>query len=194
MSHSFEIKGNSVIPSAGKILISEPLLQDPYFKRSVVLMIDHNTEEGSVGVILNKPLDIPFNKIVKNTPKLNTELYLGGPVEMGNVYFLHTLGTEITNSVKIAKGLYWGGNIEQVNDLIKMKVLNETNIRFFIGYSGWEPMQLDKELDNNNWAIVPAEAGDIWEKPHTNMWNRMVQKLGKKYVFWQTLPEDPSLN
>jgi putative AlgH/UPF0301 family transcriptional regulator len=89
------IKGNNVKPAPGKILISEPFLYDHYFKRSVVLLADHN-KEGSFGVIINKPMAVDFNEVVKDFPGFVDDLYLGGPVSTNNLFYVHTLGDQIT--------------------------------------------------------------------------------------------------
>ncbi len=112
-----KIKTNDIRPSKGKILISEPLLSDNYFKRSVVLLAEHN-EEGSFGIILNKPMDNKFNEILKDFPDFGGPLYLGGPVSNSSLFFIHTLGDVIENSQEIMDGLYWGGDIESVKELI----------------------------------------------------------------------------
>lgn len=194
MEKKFEIRANAVKPASGRLLVSEPLLQDVYFRRAVVLLIEHSKDEGTVGVILNKPLDVTFNQVVKNSPALNAGMFLGGPVATGNVYFLHTLGYDIENAIEIGKGLFWGGNIEQVNELIALQVLNPSNIRFYVGYSGWEPMQLETELSLNSWAIVKAQTHEIWKLPASAMWETMVEKLGTGYDFWKKMPEDPGMN
>jgi putative transcriptional regulator len=194
MEHRYKIKGNSVKPGSGKLLISEPLLQDAYFRRSVVLLIEHSDNEGTIGVMLNKPLEVTFNQVIKHSPVLETGMYLGGPVATGNVYFLHTLGERIHGSIEISPGLFWGGDIEQVNELIRLNVLNSSNIRFFVGYSGWEPNQLEKELKLNSWAIVKAQAQEIWNSPPGELWNAMVTKLGVSFDFWKKMPEDPGMN
>jgi len=194
MDHKFKIKTNSIRPVSGRILVSEPLLQDAYFSRSVVLLIEHSEKEGTVGVMLNKPLEVTFNQVIKNSPILNAGMYLGGPVETGNIYFLHTLGEVIEDSIEINPGLFWGGDIEQVNELIKLNVINSSNIRFFVGYSGWEPNQLDKELKKNSWAVVNAQANEIWKLRPNELWSAMVGKLGHSFDFWQKMPEDPSMN
>lgn len=194
MEHQYKIKSNSVKPGSGKLLISEPLLQDAYFRRSVVLLIEHSDKEGSVGIMLNKPMEVSFNQIIKNSPVLNAGIYLGGPVEMGNIYFLHTLGQTIEDSIEISPGLYWGGNIDQVNELIQLNIVNESNIRFYVGYSGWEPKQLEKELKLNSWAVLKTKTIDIWNLPTEQLWDAMVGKLGMKFNFWTKMPEDPGMN
>ena len=118
-----KIKANNLKPSKGKILISEPLLADNYFKRSVVLLAEHN-EEGSFGIIMNKPIDNKFNEIVTDFPEYTGQLFLGGPVSNSSLFFIHTLGDLIENSMKIMDGLYWGGDIESVRELMILKQIN----------------------------------------------------------------------
>jgi putative transcriptional regulator len=194
MNLKYHIQRNNVNPQAGCLLISEPLLQDSFFKRSVVLLIEHSQSEGTVGVMLNKPLEVNFNQIVQDSPELQSQMFLGGPVQMDNVYFLHTLGNEIEQAIRITDGLYWGGNIETVNKLINLKVLNTTNIRFFIGYSGWQPGQLDDELQRNNWAVLMPHNVEFWNIQPFELWKYTVRKLGTEYKFWANLPHDPQLN
>jgi putative transcriptional regulator len=194
MENQYKIKSNSLKPGSGRLLISEPLLQDAYFRRSVVLLIEHSEKEGTIGIMLNKPMDVRFNQIIKSSPTLNAGMYLGGPVETGNVYFLHTLGDKIDDSIEISPGLFWGGNIEQVNELISLNIVNNKNIRFFVGYSGWEPSQLEKELKLNSWAVLKIRANDIWNLQPGELWDAMVTKLGMSFNFWKKMPEDPSMN
>jgi len=112
-----KIRTNSMKPVRGTILISEPLLADNYFKRAVVLLAEHN-EDGSFGIIMNKPIDNKFNEIVSDFPDYKGQLFLGGPVSNSSLFFIHTLGDLIDNSLKIMEGLYWGGDIESVRELL----------------------------------------------------------------------------
>ncbi|MBN2237590.1 MAG: YqgE/AlgH family protein, partial [Bacteroidales bacterium] len=95
------MKATQIQPSVGSILISEPSLKDFYFERSVVLLADHN-EEGSFGLILNKPVNLKFNEIVKDFPYYNGNVFLGGPVSTKNLFYIHTKGDLIENSQKIS--------------------------------------------------------------------------------------------
>ncbi len=194
MLNKFEIRYNLLKPKPGSLLISEPLLPDLYFNRSVVLIIDHTEKEGTVGVILNKSLDATFNQIINMPPVFNTDIFFGGPVATKNIYFLHTLGQKINNSLEIKHGLFWGGDSEQVTELIKLNIVNKENIRFFVGYAGWQPKQLNKEFMLNNWAVVDAETSELWETPSQKLWETMVDKLGNNYNFWKKMPLNPNFN
>ena len=155
-------------PAQGALLISEPFLRDFYFRRSVILLAEHN-ESGSFGLILNKPIDIKINEIVKDFPSFDANLFIGGPVGTDSLFVLHTLGNKISKSSKISQGLYWGGDIQMIREMIAAKAISPGEIRFYIGYSGWGAKQLDKELDQKSWLVTKAKAGVMLEDPAENL-------------------------
>ena len=107
----------NVIPEKGNLLIAEPsILGDFSFNRSVILLADHS-EEGSIGFILNKPLEYTLNDLI---PEVSAEynVYNGGPVEQDNLYFIHTSPDIIPNSIEISNGIYWGGDFSTVINAI----------------------------------------------------------------------------
>jgi len=121
----------------GHLLIAEPsIIGDLSFNRSIILIADHNNE-GSIGFILNKPLDFTLQDLIPEI-EIPFKVYNGGPVEQDNLYYIHKIPELIPNSIEISKGLYWGGNFEKVTELIQNDKLNSDDIRFFLGYSGWE--------------------------------------------------------
>jgi putative transcriptional regulator len=187
------IKSNNIQPARGKILISEPLMGDFYFKRSVVLLAEHN-DEGSFGLIMNKPLSARFNEIVRDFPDFETNLFLGGPVQSNNLFFMHTLGNIIEDSHEILKGLYWGGEIEQIKEMIKLGQIQPADIRFYIGYSGWASEQLDGELKRNSWLVSYLRASTLLKAKPDDLWNISLGALGSEYSHWTNFPSDPSLN
>ncbi|MCF8304173.1 MAG: YqgE/AlgH family protein [Bacteroidales bacterium] len=180
-------------PGAGKILISEPFLQDFYFRRSVVLLAEHN-EDGSFGLIINKPIDVDFNEVVKDFPHFDGQLYLGGPVKTDSLFYIHTQGELIPDSLKIMEGLYWGGDIEQIKEMVRMGQLQPGDIRFFVGYSGWMSKQLDRELNENSWVVSRANRDRILMHDPVSLWNEIVKSLGRDYAVWANYPTDPTLN
>lgn len=196
MDEFFKIRSNTDRAYPGSILIAEPLLPDQYFRRSVVLLIDHKDEEGTLGVILNKPIDVKLNKIVSNFEfkNFNSKVFFGGPVATNNLFFLHTSHIPIENSVEVIKGLYWGGNIEQINSLIRSGQLSEDQIRFYIGYAGWTAKQLRNELKKNSWAVAFAYTKEIWYTDPKKLWDYMISKLGIQYTFWRKIPLEPEYN
>ncbi len=188
-----KIKTNNIKPAKGKILISEPFLNDYYFKRSVVLLAEHN-EEGTFGLIINKPFDLMLSDIIKDFPAFNATVFLGGPVKTDSLYFIHTLGQTIENSLEITDGLFWGGDIDHVKELISTGKISPKEIKFFVGYSGWVSKQLDGELARNSWLVAAIRAKQVMEANPDNLWKESVKRLGSDYSYWATFPSDPTLN
>jgi putative transcriptional regulator len=187
------IKTNNLKPTKGKILISEPFLIDYYFKRSVVLLAEHN-EEGTFGLILNKPVEMLITDVIQDFPDFSAQVFLGGPVKTDNLYFIHTKGEIIEESMEIIPGIFWGGEIEHVKELITIGKINPAEIKFFVGYSGWVSKQLENELERNSWLVSDIKAKDVMAIDTTDLWNSAVENMGKQYAYWHNFPADPVLN
>ncbi len=181
-------------PKKGKLLIAEPSLTgDVSFNRSVVLLAEHNSE-GSVGFILNKPLNYSMNDLVEEI-LVPFPVYNGGPVEQDNLYFIHKVPHLISNSVEISDGIYWGGDFETTVALINQQKITQNDIRFFLGYSGWASLQLDQELHSKSWIVVANHyESDIIRKSTQAFWREKMMELGGDYLLWSNAPENPSLN
>lgn len=188
-----KIRTNNLKPSKGKILISEPFLIDYYFKRSVVLLAEHN-EDGSFGLIINKPVSMFLHEMIKDFPEFEAPVYLGGPVKTDNLYFIHTQGGLIDNSMEITDGLFWGGDIEHVKELILIGQIQPSDIKFFIGYSGWVSNQLESELSRNSWLVSDIKAKQVMQVNTSRLWKSSVKKMGGDYSYWINFPSDPGLN
>jgi len=187
------IRTNNLKPSKGKVLISEPFLIDYYFRRSVVLLAEHN-EDGSFGLIINKPVEMFLHDVVKGFPQFDAPVFLGGPVKTDTLFFLHTKGNLIDNSMEIINGLFWGGDIEHVKEMIVLDQIKPTEIKFFAGYSGWVSKQLEGELSRNSWLVANTKVSDIMQPNTSKMWDKNVKRLGVEYAYWTNFPSDPSLN
>jgi len=181
-------------PKKGNLLVAEPSLTgDVSFNRSVVLIAEHN-HEGSVGFILNKPLDYTICDLVSDIT-IPFQVFNGGPVEQDNLYFIHKVPELIENSIEISDGIFWGGNFEMTVDLINNGTITEQDIRFFLGYSGWGISQLDQELSSKSWVVLPNDyESSILEKGSNAFWKEKMMELGGDYVLWSNAPENPSLN
>ena len=184
----------SPAPKKGKLLIAEPALTgDVSFNRSVVLLAEHN-DEGSVGFILNKPLEYDISDLVDEI-YVPFKVYNGGPVEQDNLYFIHKVPELIEGSIEISDGIYWGGDFEKTIGLINNLEITEADIRFFLGYSGWGSMQLDQELSSNSWVVVNnVYQSGIIEKSPSAFWKEKMVELGGDYLIWSNAPENPTLN
>lgn len=188
----FKIKTNNISPQKGKILIAEPFLPGSYFNRAIILLVEHNNE-GSVGFILNKPVDFPVKEFYNEFPKFNDQLFLGGPVEIESVYYIHKLGKYIPGSIHIKDDLFWGGDFDHLKDLLNSGFADNNQVRFFLGYSGWGKSQLQEELDEDSWLVSDINSSVVMADTN-ELWKDMVKKLGGKYTLWENYPENPSMN
>jgi putative transcriptional regulator len=178
----------------GQLLIAEPsIIGDISFNRSVILLADHN-DEGSVGFIINKPLKYTINDLVPDI-EANFKIYNGGPVEQDNLYFIHNIPDLITNSVEISSGIFWGGDFELTKKLINDGQVKKDNIRFFLGYTGWEAKQLEREMESNSWILCEnLYENRIIGKSTADFWKEKILELGGDYIIWSNAPENPLLN
>lgn len=193
MDKFVKVGSNNLKPAKGRLLLSEPLMGDFYFGRAVVLLAEHN-DEGSFGLVLNKPVKHKFNSVVKDFPDFDGQLYLGGPVETNSLFFVHTIGEHVEGSLEIGSGIYWGGDIEVIKEMILLKSITPSDIRFSVGYSGWSPDQLKDELKRNSWVVSTGLNKDILKIDPKNMWKQLLAPLGDKYSYWPNFPSDPGLN
>jgi putative transcriptional regulator len=181
-------------PEKGSLLIAEPsIIGDLSFNRAVILLADHN-DLGSVGFILNKPLDYNLKDLIDGTDSDFT-VYNGGPVEQDNLYFIHKSPELIPNSIEISNGIFWGGDFNVVLELINTDRISKNDIRFFLGYSGWAEQQLDDELESNAWLVSEnVYHNDIIAKSCSTFWRDKMLELGGDYSIWSNAPENPSFN
>lgn len=178
----------------GKLLYAEPTLNnDINFNRSVVLLVEEN-KLGTVGFILNKKT---IYSTIDLVPELNQNfiIYNGGPVEKDNLYFIHNIPELINNSIKITDTLYWGGDFSSVVRLINEKKIDKSQIKFFLGYSGWNSNQLNEEIEEKAWIIENAnEIENLALNTKKNIWKSKLISLGGEYLIWSNSPENPQHN
>lgn len=184
---------NKYNPERGRLLVSEPFMEDPYFKRTVVLLCEHN-EEGSFGFVLNKYIDVNITDVIEDLPQMKSRISVGGPVKNENLFYLHTLGQELDGSTEVIPGVYIGGEFDVLKERIKAGLVTEKQIRFFIGYSGWEEEQLDGELKEGSWLVLPAMGTDVMDTKQDDLWAQVLRDKGDRQSYFANFPEDPKLN
>jgi putative transcriptional regulator len=177
----------------GQLLIASPSLLDPNFRRTVVLVIEHN-DDGAAGIVLNRPSD---SRIAEAVPQLEAlgepeePVFVGGPVEGGAVVVL----AEFTDGSEPA--------VPVLGDAIGFAALDEeaeeiasvTNRRrVFAGYAGWGAGQLEDELAREDWILEPAHPDDVFADDPESMWSSVLHRKGGVYELVARMPEDPSLN
>ena len=183
------------VKAQGSILISEPFLQDAYFQRSVVLLVEH-TQEGSMGFVLNKKTELSVNTFfadLQGFPEM--PIYLGGPVSANRLFFIHSLGDLIIpNSLKINDHLYFDGDFSALIHYIQNGHSVDGKVKFFLGYSGWQEGQLHNEIDQNSWVVSHASNRNVLLAEGEGFWKKSLESLGSQYETWTKYPKEPSLN
>lgn len=176
----------------GGLLVAQPFLEESWFRRGVISLIDYSESEGATGVVLNNGINYVLDDVLDDVEKgTDIPVYCGGPLSQDRLYFVHTLGSNILPGARqYAPGLYIGGDFDAAVQYINEGYPTDGLIRFFIGYSGWESGQLEQEIADGTWATLPAPAdprsaltGDGY-----HFWHRAVRRLGSAYRSWRLVP------
>ena len=177
----------------GKSLLSIPFVMDPYFRRSVIAICEHN-DLGSLGLILNKKLNLSINDLIGDFPEFDSTVHYGGPVQTDSIQYLHRVGDLLEGSKKIGKDVYWGGDFDSLKFLIKNEMIMPDDIRFYVGYSGWSPGQLAEELDLGSWVIGDLSANYLFKFEPDLVWSKAMEHKGPNYEVIAQIPNEMLLN
>ncbi|PHN03737.1 YqgE/AlgH family protein [Flavilitoribacter nigricans] len=177
----------------GKVLLAEPFMLDPNFRRSAVLLCEHN-EEGSVGFIMNKPLRMRIDELIEDFPEFDSEVFFGGPVQTDTIHYVHNVGEMLDESRYVVDGVYWGGDFSKLKFLISSKLIQPENIRFFVGYSGWSEGQLADEMNLGSWVSANMDANYLFKSIPSRLWEQVMYNKGDVYTVISQVPEDFSWN
>jgi len=183
----------STNPAKGKILISEPFLNDPNFKRTIILLTEHG-DDGSIGFVMNKPTDYKIHEVIEEFPEFNSIVYYGGPVQFNTLQFLYKGENVIEGSIEIMPGLYWGGSFDILKTLITSGAVEPSDFRFFLGYSGWIEGQIEDELKLNSWIVSDTTIENIFSDEPDKLWRETLKGMGRKFAILASFPENPSVN
>jgi putative transcriptional regulator len=185
---------SQISAAAGRLLLSEPFMPDPHFKRSVILLTEYS-EAGAMGFILNHQTEYLLGDILPDVSYSEIPVYMGGPVAENTLHYIHRCPEKIDGGIEIWDGIYWGGDFDQIKQLINNYQLTEDEIKFFTGYSGWTPGQLDEELREDAWIVANKfESDSIFSNSESNLWKEVVISLGQRYAHIANFPENPLLN
>lgn len=178
---------------AGSILLAQPFMLDPNFKRGVVLITEHR-KDGDVGFVLNKPIDMKINELIGYFPEFDAEVFYGGPVATDTVHFLHNMGDLVEDSIEVARGIYWGGNFEKLGFLVESELIKPENVKFFVGYSGWTEGQLNDELEAGSWILDTVHHNYAFKNSKEDLWKRVLNNKDNIYTVIAQMPDGPVYN
>jgi putative transcriptional regulator len=164
-------------------------LHDSNFRKTVILLCEHESE-GSVGFVINRLLASTTNDVIPGLLEYNFPVFYGGPVEQNTLHFIHRCGELIEDSIPITSNLFWGGNIEIINDLIGKGLASESDFKFFIGYSGWASGQLSDEIDQKAWWLTNVNEELVFLDDIEEIWPQAVRNLGQDFAYLADSPDD----
>lgn len=184
---------NNLTPAKGMLLISEPFLEDPNFDRTIILLCEHN-KEGSFGFVINQPANITLKEVIEIAEANDHPLFIGGPVEHNTLHFIHRFPS-LENATEVVNGIYWGGNFDQLLSLMDTGQITKEDIKFFVGYSGWELNQMDEEIKANSWIVSGIKDQNLlFTQEEKQLWKKVLDGLGGKFSIYSQYPSDPRLN
>jgi putative transcriptional regulator len=173
----------------GSVLIAEPFMWDINFHRSVVVVTDHH-DEGTHGFILNKPLEMKVNDLLFEFPAFEANVYYGGPMAHDRLDFLHNVGDLLSDSIKVSDGVWWGGDYNELVFLAENELITPKNLRFFLGYTGWSPNQLQEELDDKAWIMAKGSSNYIFNPRTPNLWREVLHHQNSRLAIIGDMPDD----
>lgn len=181
-------------PSKGDLLISEPYLPDANFERTVVLVCEHD-ENGTFGYVLNKRSGFDVSEVVQEIDDFNSEVLIGGPVQKDSLHFIHRTSLLADKNKEITRGVYWAGDFELLLSGIDTKQIDNNDVRFFMGYSGWSAGQLLEELEQKSWIVYKGvDQSVIFDVSAEDMWKTVLRRMGGKFKMIADYPIDPRMN
>lgn len=183
-----------ILPASGTLLIANPHLDDPNFLRTVIFLCEHSVKEGSFGFVLNRKLNYSIDEFVPELSDFKLPVFEGGPVELNTLHFLHQYPQYVTGAKEIINGVFWGGNFEELIALIISQTVDTDKIRFYLGYSGWDPGQLEMEMEEKTWIVAEATKRLLFHPSDKEVWKDALKHLGGQYELIINSPIDPRLN
>ncbi|MBU0482245.1 MAG: YqgE/AlgH family protein [Proteobacteria bacterium] len=165
----------------GNFLIATSQMPDPRFQRQVVYLCSHSLEDGALGLVINHPLPHTLSEIMEGAnipvPEINMPpIYLGGPVEMDAGFFLYSAEYETENFLEVTETLRLSRDIKILWDL--SRGVQPHKFMFALGYSGWAPGQLEGELADNGWLVLPGDEEIVFNTPDDRKWDKAASNAG----------------
>lgn len=185
-------------PRAGQLLVAAPALVDPNFNRAVVLLLDHD-ENGALGVVLNRPSPVPIGDILAEWSALTGEpgvLFHGGPVGVDSALAVATLPPSYDEAAEPVgwRRLFGDTGIVDLDAPTELVAPAVSALRIFAGYAGWVTDQLEAEIQEGSWYVVPSLPGDVFSSDPEGLWMRVLRRQPGELAWVSTRPLDPTVN
>jgi putative transcriptional regulator len=178
---------SSIRPARGRFLVANRSLRDPTFSETVVLLVDYD-QNGALGVVVNRPTDVPLTVALPEVEELNKRkdlVFLGGPVARDRMVILLRAAAAPPQSVLVFDQVYATGSLSA----LRQSIGEGESVRAYAGYAGWGPGQLDAEVERGDWLIGPADSKAIFDDPPSGLWTRFIERFSGDWagVVWPSL-------
>jgi putative transcriptional regulator len=176
----------------GNLLVAGPGLEDPHFRRTVVLVGEHG-EEGAMGVVLNRVSEVTVVEAVPPMAPLvgaDDLVHIGGPVQPQAVVVLAAFAEpDQAGALVVGDVGFLPGELDDPSSVGELR-----RVRVFAGFAGWAPGQLEAELEEGSWLVVPALAADVFTSEPEGLWSDVLRREGGGLAVLAMLPDDPRVN
>lgn len=186
----------SILLKKGIFLIADPKLRDPNFSQTVILLCEHN-DQGTLGVVVNRPTTLRLSEAIPNLDGAHSTsdvIYSGGPVQPDHIMTLYRADEQVPESEHVADGMYLGGSLAILEDMLASSSSSTHSIRAYVGYAGWSSNQLESELGESSWKLVPADQKFVFDMEPARVWSTLLASLGEEYAIYASMPADPTMN
>lgn len=184
----------------GRLLVATPALLDPNFRRTVALIVEHESAQGTLGVVLNRPSEVPVDRVLAPWSDLTcgpAVVFRGGPVAVDSALALAAVrpGGEPL-AWRALDGIPSMARVGLVDLDVEPETVagNLDRLRVFAGYAGWGPGQLDEEVDEGAWYVLPGEVSDAFANRPDRLWADVLRRAGGRLALAATCPDDPAMN
>lgn len=171
-----------------------PGLSDPNFRQTVVLLCEHN-KEGSLGLVLNRPTGAGISKLFPDSERFRGRddlVFEGGPVQKNGLIVL-CRGNPVEKSLPVFNDVYLTADLDAVmGEGVFEK--GRSHVRFYVGYAGWSPDQLEGELISGGWKLLPGNPGLVFGDESAPSWSNVIRSVGEEFEIYSEMPPDPSSN
>jgi putative transcriptional regulator len=168
------------LPARGRLLVARPGLLDPNFARTVILLCEHHDDEGTLGFVLNRPTPRRLTDILSGEhefPGRRDPVWWGGPVGLDGMSLLHRL-PRVRGASEVAPGVFVGGAVQELGPRVRKSATPEDELRFVVGYAGWGRGQLDREMKEDSWVVLPASREIVFDADSETLWRRLLRDSG----------------
>ncbi|HEX4659756.1 MAG TPA: YqgE/AlgH family protein [Streptosporangiaceae bacterium] len=185
---------------SGRLLVATPLLGEPNFRRTVILIVEDEPEEGTLGVVLNRPTEVQVGQVLQAWAELvtgPTVVFKGGPVSPNSAL---ALALAVGEDEPLGWRSLDGSSLMSRIGLVDLEAPPEllaggiTSLRVFAGYAGWGPGQLRAEIEEGAWYVLPGEPTDAFLAEPERLWPEVLRRQGGEFAIVATYPDDPLLN